>query len=103
MMMAPLNAVLPFILNKQLIAIALTDATRTKYLPDVPELREAGLANMPPVSSWFAVLTTGGTPPEIVQRLNTEITKILNDPKVQERLQTQTFEIKTGSRRTWRS
>jgi len=33
----------------------------------------------------------------VVSRLNTEIAKILHDPKVQERLASQTFEIKGGA------
>jgi tripartite-type tricarboxylate transporter receptor subunit TctC len=96
-MMAPLNAVLQFVNEKRLYPIALTDATRTKYLPDVETLHEAGITNMPAVTSWFAVLTTGGTPPEVVARLNGEINKILRDPKVQERLDSQSFEIKGGT------
>jgi tripartite-type tricarboxylate transporter receptor subunit TctC len=96
-MMAPLNAVLQFINDRQLYPIALTDAERSKYLPDVPTLREAGITNMPPVTSWFAVLTTGGTPAAAVSRLNVEIARILRDPKVQERLSSQTFEIKGGA------
>jgi tripartite-type tricarboxylate transporter receptor subunit TctC len=95
--MAPLNAVLQFVNDKKLYGLALTDATRTKYLPDVQTLRELGVSNMPPVTSWFAVLTTGGTPPEVVTRLNSEINKILRDPKVQSALEAQTFEIKGGS------
>jgi len=96
-MMAPLNAVLQFINDRQLYPIALTDAERSKYLPDVPTLREAGITNMPPVTSWFAVLTTGGTPAAAVSRLNVEIARILRDPKLQERLSSQTFEIKGGA------
>ncbi len=96
-MMAPLNAVLQFINDKQLFPIALTDAARTKYLANVPTLHEAGITNMPAVTSWFAILTTGGTPPDVVKRLNTEIAKILRDPAVQERLVSQTFEINGGS------
>lgn len=96
-MMAPLNAVLPFIKAKQLYAIAVTDAERTRYLPDVPTLREAGLTDMPPVSSWFAVLTTGGTSAAVITQLNAEIAKVLHDPKVHEPLESQTFEIKAGS------
>src|SRR5262245_8557733 len=96
-MMAPLNAVLQFIDDRQLYPIALTDATRSKYLPDVPTLREAGINNMPPVTSWFAVLTTGGTPAGAISRLNMELAKILRDTNVQERLASQTFESKGGS------
>jgi tripartite-type tricarboxylate transporter receptor subunit TctC len=97
MMMAPLNAVLEFFNDKKLFPIAMTDAVRTKYLPDVPTLREAGLPNMPQVTSRFAILTTGGTPPEVVKRLNMEIGKILRDPGIQERLTSQTFEVRGGS------
>src|SRR5262249_35834189 len=96
-MMAPLNAVLPFIKDGKLYPIALTDAARSRYLPEVPTLREAGVTNMPPVTSWFAVLTSGGTPPAAVARLNLEIAGILRDPEVGERLASQTFEIKAGS------
>jgi tripartite-type tricarboxylate transporter receptor subunit TctC len=96
-MMAPLNAVLQFINGKQLYPIAVTDAERTRYLADVPTLQEAGITNMSPVSSWFALLTTSGTPPAAITKLNAEIAKILRNPKVEERLAAQTFEIKGGS------
>jgi tripartite-type tricarboxylate transporter receptor subunit TctC len=96
-MMAPLNAVLQFIRSRQLFAIAVTDAARATDLPDVPTLREGGVTNMPPVSSWFGVLTTGATPAATVARLNSEIVKIMRDPSVQESLQAQSFEIIAGS------
>ncbi|MBN9426707.1 MAG: tripartite tricarboxylate transporter substrate binding protein [Burkholderiales bacterium] len=35
--------------------------------------------------SWFAILTTAGTPPEIVNRLNTVINEILSSPDLQQR------------------
>jgi tripartite-type tricarboxylate transporter receptor subunit TctC len=95
--MAPLNAVLPFIKERQLFPIAVTDVERTGYLPDVPTLREAGITNMPPVTSWFAVLTTAGSPPPVVARLNAEIARILRDPRIEDRLASQTFEITAGS------
>jgi tripartite-type tricarboxylate transporter receptor subunit TctC len=96
-MMAPLNAVLQFIRSRQLFAIAVTDAARATDLADVPTLREGGITNMPPVSSWFGLLATGGTPAATVARLNSEIVKIMRDPSVQESLQAQSFEIIAGS------
>lgn len=95
-MMAPLNAVASFIADKRLFAIALTDGARTGYLPDVPTLRESGIS-MPPVSSWFGILTTGGSPAASVQRLNVEIGRIMKLASVAESLKSQTFEIKTGT------
>jgi tripartite-type tricarboxylate transporter receptor subunit TctC len=74
-----------------------TDAERATDLPDVPTLREGGIANMRPVSSWFGLLATGGTPAAAVARLNREIVKIMRDPNVQERLKAQSFEIIAGS------
>jgi tripartite-type tricarboxylate transporter receptor subunit TctC len=97
MMMAPLNAVLPFIRSQQLFAIAVTDAERATDLPEVPTLRQGGIANMRPVSSWFGLLATGGTPAAAVARLNQEIARIMRDPNVQERLKAQSFEIIAGS------
>ena len=96
-MMAPLNAVIPFINDNRLFAIAITDGERTRYLPDVPTLRESGLTKMPPVTSWFGIHTTGGTPPAVIARLNTEIGRIMRLPAVSESLKSQTFEIKTGT------
>jgi tripartite-type tricarboxylate transporter receptor subunit TctC len=96
-MMAPLNAVLQFIRSRQLFAIAVTDAERARDLPDVPTLLEAGITNMRPVSAWFGLLATGGTPAATVARLNSEIVRIMLDPGVQESLRAQSFEIVAGS------
>lgn len=96
-MMAPLNAVLPFIADGRLFGIVLTDAARTSYLPGVPTTREAGLTRMPPVTSWFGIHTTGGTPAATIARLNTEIARIMRLPAVADGLKSQTFEISTGT------
>ena len=52
---------------------------------------------MPPVTSWFGVHTTGGTPADVIARLNKEIARIMSLPAVADSLKSQTFEIKTGS------
>jgi tripartite-type tricarboxylate transporter receptor subunit TctC len=96
MMMAPLNAVIELINDKRLFAVAITDGARTRYLPDVPTLRESGI-DMPPVSSWFGIHTTGGSPATSIARLNTEIARIMKLPAVTKSLESQTFEIKTGT------
>ncbi|RAI39068.1 Bug family tripartite tricarboxylate transporter substrate binding protein [Rhodoplanes roseus] len=96
-MMAPLNAVIGFVDDKRLVPIAITDAQRTKYLPGVPTLRELGVVGMPPVTSWFGVYTTGGTPPATIARLNSEIVRIMRLDHVARSLAAQTFEIATGT------
>jgi tripartite-type tricarboxylate transporter receptor subunit TctC len=54
-------------------------------LPDVPTAGEAGLPNFA-VSSMFGVLAPAGTPKDIVERLNSEMVKILQVPEVKEQL-----------------
>src|SRR5437899_630941 len=69
----------------KLRALAVTTAKRSSIAPDVPTLAESGLAGYE-VGSWQGVFAPAGTPPAIVQRLNTEIVKIINLPDVKEKL-----------------
>ena len=95
-MMAPLNLVLPYLRTGRAFAIAVTDASRARDLPNVPTLREAGLQSLAPVSSWFALLTAPNTPAALVARLNAEVNKVLQSPDVRARLEEQTFELRGG-------
>ncbi|HVG82266.1 MAG TPA: tripartite tricarboxylate transporter substrate-binding protein [Methylomirabilota bacterium] len=66
-------------------ALAVSGSTRASALPDVPTTIEAGYPNSNYdfwVGSWFPAKT----PKDIVDRLNTEIVKALQDPGVKERL-----------------
>jgi tripartite-type tricarboxylate transporter receptor subunit TctC len=68
----------------KLRALAVTTAQRSSVMPDVPTLAESGLAGYE-LSSWQAVFAPAGTPRAIVDRLYTEIAKILQMPEVQKR------------------
>lgn len=63
----------------RLKALAVTTAKRSPQLPDVPTLQEAGVAGYD-ASVWLALLAPAGTPKEIINRLNSEIAKILVTP-----------------------
>ena len=69
----------------KLRALAVTSATRSIVSPDVPTMAEAGLAGYD-ISSWQAVFAPAGTPAPIVERLYTEIARILKMPDIQKRL-----------------
>jgi tripartite-type tricarboxylate transporter receptor subunit TctC len=69
----------------KLRALAVTSATRSVVAPDVPTMAEAGLAGYD-ISSWQAVFAPAGTPAPIVERLYTEIARILKTPDIQKRL-----------------
>jgi len=67
---------LPHVQSGKVRALAVTSAKRSKVLPDVPTLQEAGIAGFD-VASWQAIYAPAGTPPAVVQRMNAEIEKIL--------------------------
>lgn len=69
----------------KLRALAVTSATRSIVAPDVPTMAESGLAGYD-ISSWQAVFAPAGTPAPIIERLYTEIAKILKTPEMQKRL-----------------
>ena len=69
-----------FIRTNKLRALAVTSATRSDALPDVPTVGEfiPGYE----ASGWFGVGAPRGTPAEVVERLNKEINAGLADPKL---------------------
>lgn len=66
-------------------AIAVTGTKRLASLPDVPTVAET-LPGYEAVS-WGGVMAPAGTPPEVINRLNAEINKILKMPDVAEKLE----------------
>jgi len=84
---SPLSSVLPLAKSGEVIALAVTPATRSAAMPDVPTLAEAGVTGYEWVS-WFAMLAPARTPPAIVQKLNREIVGIIQLPDVKQRWET---------------
>jgi tripartite-type tricarboxylate transporter receptor subunit TctC len=66
----------------RLKALGVTTATRWSELPNVPTLAEAGVPGYE-ANLWLSISGPASMPPEIVQRLNTEIAKALRDPELQ--------------------
>lgn len=65
--------------------LALTTATRSSELPQVPTLAEAGVSGFE-MSTWYGMFVTTGTPPDVLARLQTELAKILKMPDIQAKL-----------------
>src|SRR5687768_5026710 len=68
-------------------ALAVISEKRATPLPNVPTSKEAGFDNFV-VDIWYGVLAPAGTPPALVNRLNSEINKALAAPDMKERLLT---------------
>ena len=65
--------------------LALTTATRSSELPQVPTLAEAGVRGFE-MSTWYGMFVTTGTPPDVVARLQSEVAKIVRMPDIQTKL-----------------
>ena len=83
--------VIPHIKGGKLRGLAITGDKRTASLPQLPTYAEAGLPNYD-WKNWQGVLTTGGTPVAIVNKLSNEIGKILALPEIREKLITSGME-----------
>ena len=80
-----ITPVLPHIKAGKLRPLAVTTATRSAALPDVPTLAEAGLAGFN-IGTWFGVLAPAATPRDVVARLNAEMVKIIKSPEFVKRM-----------------
>jgi len=87
------TATLPFVANKQLVGLAVTGEERVAGLPT---FREAGLPGGD-AGTWQGILTRAGTPPAMVTRLNSEISKILQEPEIKAKIAEQGGVVKAGS------
>jgi tripartite-type tricarboxylate transporter receptor subunit TctC len=85
MMFPTVVAGIPHIKSGKLRALAVTGAKRSSSLPNVPTVSEAGIPGFEAVS-WGGVMGPAGLPPEITNRLNSEIVQILKMPDVAEKL-----------------
>ena len=86
---ASISSLVPHFKSGKLRALAVASETRTPLLPDVPTIAEAGPLPGYAIDVWFGVLAPAGTPRPIVDRLNAEINRVLQDPQVvKERLNT---------------
>jgi tripartite-type tricarboxylate transporter receptor subunit TctC len=63
------------------IGLAVTSAARTRALPDVPTMTEAGFKDFV-VSNYFGLIAPPGTPPSIAKRLRDEVSKAVVVPEV---------------------
>ena len=66
-------------------AIAVTSAQRSPALPDVPTVNEQGFSGFDDLT-WTAFFAPAAVPQDLVNRLNSEITRALSAPDVRERL-----------------
>ena len=93
---ATLPTQLQYIRAGQMKAYGVASPERAPSAPEIPTLEEQGLKGLN-LDSWNALYAPAGTPKAIVQRLNAELVKILNQPEVKKRIENTGSIVRPGS------
>ena len=92
-----LAAALQLVKSGRLKALAVTSSKRTPLLPDVPTVAEAlGIPDYE-LTAWFGLLAPARTPPDVVARLQDEVSRILKTPEMIETVRAAGGEMVGGS------
>ncbi len=88
----PVTPVLAHIKSGRLKALAVIGKARMAALPDVPTFAEAGISGFDS-SLWFGLSAPAGTPPAVIERLNSDLLAVLKMPDVKSQLDAQGIAI----------
>jgi tripartite-type tricarboxylate transporter receptor subunit TctC len=77
---------LPFVKEGRLRALAVTTPARLSFLPDIPTVAEAVPGSQFDVQTWYAVAGPANLPRPIVERLHSEIAKVISEGDMRRRL-----------------
>lgn len=83
--LASATTVIGHVKGGKLRALAVTGKNRIESLQGVPTIEESGYPGFDAVT-WFGLLAPAGTPAAVVDRINTEVNKILVLPEVKEKI-----------------
>ena len=83
-----------FIAAGTLRPVAVAGSRRIGSLPDVPAISET--LKSVDLQGWFMLMAPAGTPTDIVEKLSSEIARVLNSPEVQERAPILGFDVGIG-------
>lgn len=81
LMFDSMPSAMPFIASGRLRALAVTSASRSSSLPDVPTMEEAGMPGFR-TSTWYGLWAPKNTPQDVVQKLWTESRRVLAEPQI---------------------
>jgi tripartite-type tricarboxylate transporter receptor subunit TctC len=89
-------AALPQMEGGRVRAIGITSAKRTAMFPNLPTVAESGLPGFEAYGS-YGIVAPVGTPRPIIDRLNTEIAKVMNAPDIKARQEKEGVVVSTGT------
>lgn len=81
MYISTLASAVPFVRNDRLRPLAVTSERRTKVLPDVPTMQEAGIEGYS-YETWYGIQVPSATPKPLVEKLNRILVRAVESPQV---------------------
>ena len=95
-MFAGMSNVFPHVKSGRIRVLAIGGAKRSAAMPDVPTMQEAGVAGFD-YAAWAGFLAPAGTSPLIVDKVNSDLRKVLGFPDVRDKLGALGFEVSPGT------
>ena len=86
MVFGNITAVLPFVREGRLRALAVTSPRRWASVPDLPTMIEAGYKDFDS-TAWFSLMAPAGTPAPIIDKIHQETVRILARPEIRKRFE----------------
>jgi 2-methylaconitate cis-trans-isomerase PrpF/tripartite-type tricarboxylate transporter receptor subunit TctC len=86
----------PHVSSGKLRALAIAGPKRSKALPDVPTLKEAGVEGVD-VTQWYAIFAPAKTPRPVVDRLNKALNEVLRDKEIIKRIEDHGADVETST------
>jgi tripartite-type tricarboxylate transporter receptor subunit TctC len=83
MMIDAITTTAPTVQGGQVRALGTTGKARSRLMPDVPTIAEAGVPGYE-ATIWLGLMAPAGTPKAVVDKLNAEVNKVLAKPEVKE-------------------
>ena len=91
-------ATMPHIRSGKLRGLGIATLKRSSFLPELPTIAESGYAGFEAVG-WIGIAAPAHTPTAVLDKLNAEMQRMLNEPDVKERLNTLAFTPMGGTRK----
>jgi len=86
-MFSSTSAAIAYVKSGRLRAVAVTGPKRLSLTPDVPTVSESGVPGFV-VTGWYLMMAPGGTPRDIIAKLNAEVTRAVHSAAVKDRFST---------------
>jgi tripartite-type tricarboxylate transporter receptor subunit TctC len=96
LMFNTMPTVLPHVKTGRLRALAVGSAQRAKTLPDMPTVAESGVPGFE-ATTWWGMVAPAKTPTSIINKLGTQVERVLNDADVSQRMLAQGAQVQSST------